>query len=304
MLFASSVAAILALLMSMPLLLGIFLLLCSVSLLLWSVFQPQFQTWDAYRHRDASAEIAAFTYRFEEEALHILHPTHAQTVSYTDITGCTETEAHFVLFAGRQVFCLAKDTVVKGTIDELRTLFMEHTVYTAVKLAGASRRRGMSALTVAIVTVALAIGIRGVTYVRRPVTVMDEGHRLVLSLPRFMKDQGDGEYIGNGIDVKTEYLTKAMMEERIEPVLEDAAANIANYASYLQKTEAVPAKGEWVAVSETEYYMSYADGASYRYTILRADADGVWAIWFRSPGERQDTYYNRFDTWREDIYTK
>ena len=50
--------------------------------------------------------------------------------------------------------------------------------------------------------------------------------------------------------------------------------------------------------------MSYADGSFYRYTILRVDDDGVWVVWFRSPGERQDTYYNRFDVWREDIYSK
>ena len=305
MLLVSVAAAIAALLVSMPLFLGILLLLCSVSGLIWSVVYPRFQAWDAYRHRDMAAEIAAFTYRFEEDALHILHPTHAQVVPYTAIQQCIETETHFVLLAGNQAFSFAKNVIAADVTERLRELLSERLqTYKTLKVETAHRRRTRFAFTAAVIAVAVAVGLRGATYVRRPVTVTDGDHSLTLSLPQFMKDKGEGQYAGNGIEVYAEYVAKAEMQERIEPVLEDAAANIANYAAYLQKSQAVPTKGEWVVVSKTEYYMSYADGSSYRYTILRADGDGVWVVWFRSPGERQDTYYNRFDTWREDIYSK
>lgn len=301
LLFLSAVAAIAALMIAMPLFLGIFLLLCSASLLIWSVCYPSFQAWDAYRHRNKAADIAAFTYRFEDDALHILHPLCEQTVPYTAMTACVETETHFVLLADKQAFTIPKD-VLEKRLDPLRDLLAERIAYKRVSVAKAPRRRATLALVTVLATAVLTIGVRGATYIRRPVTVTEGEHRITLSLPQFMQHKGGGKYVGNGIEAVVEYVPQSTMKEHIDAVLEKApAANIANYATYLQKSEAVPSKGEWVAVSETEYYMSYADGSAYRYTVLRSDDDGVWIVWFCSPGERQDTYYNRFDTWREDI---
>lgn len=277
---------------------------CAITLLLWYVFSPGVRGLRLWRRSDNTPT----TLYFKDDCIQITVRESSYEMPYTAFRALTETETTMLLHTKKGVMILPKDSLTASTLDEFRVFMREKTLHQwrSVATNNQLRRRSVTALAGFAAAFLLVAGVRGAEYIRRPVVFSSEGtNSCTISLPRFMQeaavDGGEQYYEGNGISVSVDFNSIKEIQAQFDYIGSKETVSLASYAAFQQEHGGAYPKGEWVKSTKNEWYMMYADGAWYVCNILHWTEDGCWQVRFHCPGERQDTYYNRFDKWRQEI---
>lgn len=285
----------------------------AVLALAWYLGSPVWAAARGWRAHAADTALAPIVYQFGEEELTVEQSGGTATYRYSGITQLVETETLLLLYMKRGgIIALPKESFTIGTADDFRPFMIEKTRHSwqRVSTARYRSRRTIAAITAAAVAFVLVLGVNGLGYIRRSVTFVDSGNTCTVDLPYFLQetpvDGGNALYTGNGITVSVDFSTTEQLQRRYDVADYKEPLTLKTYAAYEQAHGGAHPEGEWIEDNDTatEWYMQYASGADYVCTVLRWTEEGCWKLTFRCPGERQDTYYNRFTTWRRSaVYT-
>ncbi len=283
-------------------------LLCIAAALLalvWFLLSSRVLAWVGWRRRVNSLETLPTTYRFTDEDIERIHPDFSDRCLYGDLKEAFETDDCFFLISAKQGYILPKTCFTVGAAHEFAAFLTQKGVSVRRVPLSRNRRRRITAAFVAVVlSVGVVTAAHGYTYLRRPVTIRNGEATCTLSLPLFLEETPsfgiEPLYVGNDIVVSAEYFTHAQLQWKFDNNEVNDALSLTSFAAFEQAQNTVPEKGEWVSDENVtnEVYMQYAQGAEYVCTVLHWTENGCWRLEFTCPGERQDTYYNRFNLWR------
>ena len=288
-------------------------LILAALLLLWFGLSSHLLASVRWRRRAAGEKLLPTTYRFADTEFTREHPDGTAKHCYREITQVLETEECFFLCGAQFGYILPKGCFTVGNAAAFRSFIAEQTGATIRTCSPQKnyRRRATAVLVAVVLAVGMVTATRGYTYLRRPVTIRNGEAACTLSLPRFLEETPsfgiEPHYVGNGITVSAEFFSHTQLQWKFDNTKFNKPLTLASYAAFEQQQQAVPEKGEWVSDEnvENEVYMQYAQGAEYVCTVLHWTESGCWRLEFTCPGERQDTYYNRFDLWRRSAtYTE
>ncbi len=274
---------------------------------------PSIAAGRGWKSQSRVSQTGLLIYRFAEGEFTTEHPMASSQIRYTSLTRLVETETLLILYGGsRQAWVLPKNSFTVGKSRDFCDFLSQTTRLPWQTVATAKLRRRRTAVTVATLAIAFTVIIvfEGVQYIRRPVTFGGEQSTCTIDLPYFLQftptDGSNTLYTGNDITVSVDFSTMEQLQRRYDSADYQEPLTLKTYAAYEQAHGGAHPEGEWIEDNDTatEWYMQYAGGADYVCTVLRWTEDGCWKLTFRCPGERQDTYYNRFTTWRKSaVYT-
>lgn len=252
--------------------------------------------------RKTTPGIASF--RFDDNGFSVDVEAATAQYRYTVITALKETDTLFLLYNNeRKVWMLPKNAITGGTAEEFRTFMAQKTLLKWETVNTEKFRRRRTAVVAATVALAFAVifAVEGAQYVRRPVTFVstDGDNTCTVTVPYFLQPMAEGVlYEGKEISANAVFFTTKEMQQWFASKNITEPLTLKSFAES-QKLDSLSKKMEWVEDGADECYMQYASGASYVCRFLHWTEDGCWQIVFSCPGDRQDTYYNRFTQWRE-----
>ena len=283
-------------------------LLCIAIALLslaWFLLSSHVLAWMGWQRRVSRLVTLPTTYAFTDEEITRTHPDFTDRCLYGDIQQAFETDDCFFLISAKQGYLLPKTCFTQGSAHEFAAFLEEKGITVRrVPLVRNRRRRITAAFAAVVLSIGLVTAAHGYTYLRRSVTIRNGDAACTLSLPRFLEEQPsfgiEPLYTGNEIVVSAEYFTHAQLQWKFDNNKVTDTLSLAAVAKFEQSQKTVPEKGEWVSDEnvENEVYMQYAQGAEYVCTVLHWTEKGCCNVELTCPGERQDTYYNRFNLWR------
>lgn len=246
-------------------------------------------------------------YRFTEAAISCDRSGNVATFSYRDVSHWTETEHGFYVTLGRLVHALPKGCFPERESGSFRE-FLEKQTGKAPRRAVPHRyyrRRGIAACVSILLAFALVAGHSGVGYIRRPVTFVSTDQRNIctVQIPRFMEPTVEGSlYEGNGLTATAVFFTVEEMRQLLaeknitEPLSLDTFAKACQITVESKKLAWMKDEG----VGDECYAHAITGNDTYACYVLHWTENGCWRLKFTCPGERQDTYYGRFNTWRTE----
>ncbi len=291
---------------------GIFAFVLAAFALLWYILWPSLlakRTWKTHGMADA-ADVTV--YRLTEDAIECSAAKGHSVVEYSAICGLAETENLYLLYtAPARAFYLPKQAFESGLAEDFKNFLAEKTGQSFVKKDSYRRdveRHVMASVAAVAAAFLIAVGVAGMGYAKRPVTFttyssQNEATTCTVSLPYFLRETPSfGSlplYTGNGITVSAEYFSNEQIQWKFDNVHFAAPVNVKNFASFQKRQSETHPQVDWVEDTvRKECYVQYDDGGDYFYRVLHATEGGCWQLTFTCPGERQDTYYNRFNDWR------
>ena len=242
-------------------------------------------------------------YCFTEEHFTSEHPLTVGEINYAMITSLAETEEQLLLYISRnRAFVLAKAGINGGTCEEFKSFITEKTglSWKCVSVSKRRRTRRLLAGGAVAVAFAVAIGLRGIGYINRPVTFVSEDgeNTCTITLPYFMKAVEEGvRYEGNELVAHAVFYTTETMQAWLAEKQPDKPLTLDAFSTLI-KVDGMPDKAAWLKDGDDERYMLYSTSKYYVCYTLHQTEDGCWLLLLTSPDERGDTYFNRFDKWR------
>lgn len=262
------------------------LTLVAMALVLLAVylFRPRALAAQRRRVNDALQGMTPLAYEFADSIVST-HAIGTFTFAYTDITRLVESETLLVLFCGKDVIAVLPKASVSD-VAAFKAFIAEKTGrgWKTVVTARNARRRALAAFLTVILAVGAVTAMSGVTYIRRDVSVRDGDNVCTLSLPYFLEKTGENIFEGNGLTATAKLYKNGLTLDKLQTQVTAEGLALHN--------------GVWLEDGENERYMQYTDGTAYVCVVLHETEHGTWCVRFTCPGERQDTYYNRFNTWR------
>ena len=292
--------------------LGVLALAVGAFALIWYLLWPSLMAKRTWKLHGYEENTDVTIYHFNEDGIECISSKGESLLKYSAICGLAETETLYLLYtAPARAFYLPKQAFEAGFAHDFKDFVAAKTGKDWVKKDGARRfgeRRVVRSIAAVTAAFVLALAVEGVGYLKQPITFNAQTTEGVattctVKLPRFLQETpsfgSEPAYIGNGITVSAEFYSNEQIQWKFDNNNFEKPLTLENFAAFQKKLGETDPKVDWVSDdTRGECYIQYTDGSDYFYRVLHATEDGCWQLTFTCPGERQDTYYNRFDAWR------